>query len=375
MLAAGLMSGTSLDGVDVALVEIAGQDENTKLTLKQFTNYPFTQGLKTRIKNALSLKSSNVKLICSLDFELGKVFADSVKKACATYGIDYSKLAYISSHCQTIYHLPDATFPDASSTLQIGNPSVICELTQTTVIANFRERDIAVKGQGAPIVTYSEYILYRSHQYTRILQNIGGIGNATILPKNGTFDNICAFDTGPGNMIIDELCRHFYNTEFDWDGKHSASGQVDQMILQQLLRHPYFSRKPPKTTGREMFGIQYVRDLLTKYHLKPDDWIATATALTAKSIAESIRPFIKEPAQLIISGGGSYNPTLLKMLTAYLPDVAILRQENLGSNSNAKEAIAMTILGNQTLHHRPSNVPAATGAKRQVILGSIVYYD
>lgn len=375
MLAVGLMSGTSLDGVDAALVEITGVNETTQLELLKFNSYPFTEAVKERIKAALSVATSNVEVICSLNFELGQLFGEAVVKICQEYGINSEELGFVASHGQTLYHLPRPNKAELlPSTLQVGESAVISELAKTTVVSDFRYRDMAVGGQGAPIVPYSEYILYRSTECTRILQNIGGIGNATVIPRNGQFEQLTAFDTGPGNMIIDELCRRFYGQEYDRDGAHGASGQVNQDVLQALLQHPYFAKPFPKTTGREEFGTEYVTKILANYQLAPDDWIATVTALTAETIAQAVRQFADGQTELIVGGGGSYNPTLVKMIKAALPNVKVMIQEDLGYSSDAKEAIAMTILGNQTLQHQPSNVPSATGARKPVILGKVTYY-
>ncbi len=372
MLAVGLMSGTSLDGTDAALVEITGVGETTQVKLRHFASYPFSLALKNKIKAALAVETSNVEQICSLNFELGAIFGEAVVKICQEAHVLPQDLAFVASHGQTIYHLPRPDQADlVPSTLQIGDPAMIAERAQTTVISNFREADMAVGGQGAPIVPYSEYILYRSADCTRILQNIGGIGNATVIPAGGQLRELVAFDTGPGNMVIDELCRRFYQEEYDRDGAHGSAGQVDQGVLQQLLQHPYFARPFPKTSGREDFGSEYVDRILQKYQLSADDWIATATALTAQSIAQAVQQFATAKTELIIGGGGSYNPTLVKMIQAALPQVRVGIQEDYGYSSDAKEAIAMVVLGNQTWHHQPSNVPSATGAKRAVILGRI----
>ncbi|WP_373875475.1 anhydro-N-acetylmuramic acid kinase AnmK [Lapidilactobacillus luobeiensis] len=377
MLAVGLMSGTSLDGTDAALVEITGVNEQTKVQLRHFNSYPFTAAVKERIQAALTPETSDVAAICSLDFELGALFGAAVQQVCREAGVPLSALSFIASHGQTIYHLPrpenNAQVP---STMQIGEPAVIAEQTRIPVISNFREADLAAGGQGAPIVPYSEYVLYRSATATRILQNIGGIGNATIIPRQGHLNDLLAFDTGPGNMVIDELCRHFYQEEYDHDGRHGAAGQVDETVLRQLLTHPYFQRPLPKTTGREDFGQAYAARLLKKYaDLAPDDLIATATALTARSIAGAIEPYCQKPTELIVAGGGSYNRTLMAMLQEALPQVAVSTQEDHGYSSAAKEAIAMVVLGNQTWQGQPSNVPSATGANRSVILGRITPVD
>lgn len=375
MLAVGLMSGTSLDGVDAALVEINGLDESTRVSLKAFDTYPFTARLKALIAKSLNNETATLEEICSLNFALGKVFADAVLTLCQSVEINSSDLDFVASHGQTIYHLPLPPVDEVASTLQIGNPAVISELTHTTVISDFRSRDMAVGGLGAPIVPYSEYVLYRSETKTRLLQNIGGIGNVTIIPRQAKLTDLLAFDTGPGNMVIDEFCRRYFDQEYDHNGQHAAQGQVNQTVLAALLEDDYFKQMPPKTTGRERFGKQYVELLEQRFQLAPNDWIATATELTAQTIADAVRPFCQGTTEMIVGGGGSYNPTLMARIQTLLPEATVMRQEELGLRSDAKEAIAMVVLGNQTLNHRPSNVPSATGAKRSVILGSITDYD
>lgn len=373
--AVGLMSGTSLDGIDAALVEISGEDEETTIQLLAFETYPIQKETIKRIKKVLSIEESNVELICSLNVELGYAFAAAVKKICKKKGIQVEQLNFVASHGQTVYHLPNAKSNQFSSTLQIGESAIICEETKTTVVSNFRERDMALGGQGAPIVPYSEFILYRDKKRMRLLQNIGGIGNVTIIPKNANLNQVIAFDTGPGNMIIDELCRHFYQVEYDKGGVYAAAGKVNQELLIQLMKHPFITKSYPKTTGREEFGADFTKRLIGEWVIKPNDLIATATQFTASSIAENLKQFIDENTDLIVAGGGSYNDTLIGMLKSELPTVNVQIQEEIGYSSEAKEAIAMTILGNQTLHHKPSNVPSATGASRRAILGKVTYYN
>lgn len=372
--AVGLMSGTSLDGIDAVLVDITGKNEATKVEMIEFLTLPFASSTLAHINEALSLELSDVEKICSINIELGECFAEAVKTVCRKAAISLDSLAFIGSHGQTMYHIPEMRDSFFASTLQVGDPAVICERTQTTVVSNFRERDMAVGGQGAPIVPYSEYLLYHSDTVTRILQNIGGIGNVTILPKGKSIEAIKAFDTGPGNVIINELCLHFFDLEYDKNGAIARKGQVNTELLAELMAHPYIQKSFPKTTGREDFGKQFTHALIEKWSLSPEDFIATATMFTAKTIAFAITPFVQEKTELVIGGGGSYNVTLLEMIKKELPAVEVFTQEEIGYSSEAKEAIAMTILANQTLQHATSNVPSATGAKKAVPLGSITYY-
>ncbi|EOL46464.1 anhydro-N-acetylmuramic acid kinase AnmK [Enterococcus caccae] len=372
--AIGLMSGTSLDGIDAALVDISGKNETTTVKLIDFLTVPFGKPTLQRVREALSLEHSDVEKICSLNIELGQAFAQAALDVCKKSGISLDDLAFIGSHGQTLFHIPFARDTFYASTLQIGDPAIICEWTKTTVVSNFRERDMAVGGQGAPIVPYSEYVLYQKSDTTRLLQNIGGIGNVTVIPKSGEITDMIAFDTGPGNVIMNELCLQFYNEEYDKGGTYASQGKVSLALLDELMAHPYIQKPYPKTTGREDFGKQFTTALLEKWLLEPNDFIATATMFTAKSIAKAVQPFIAGPTELIIGGGGSYNQTLIGMIRTELPEVHVLIQEDLGFSSEAKEAIAMAVLANQTLQRCSGNVPNATGAKKSVPLGSITYY-
>lgn len=371
--AIGIMSGTSLDGVDAALVNITGVNEETEVELIAFETLGIPEEIDQQIRESFSIESSNSALISSLNVELGELFADAAIKVSKAAKINLKDVDFIASHGQTIYHIPEELEKYRASTLQIGEAAIIAEKTGCTVVSNFRPRDMAVGGQGAPIVPYSEYILYRHNKRTRLLQNIGGIGNVTVIPPHASLNDLVAFDTGPGNMIINELTQHFYNESYDKDGKHAQKGNVNKEVLDEWMSHPFILREPPKTTGREEFGLQFVQEYLNKYTLAAEDWLATATMFTAKSIAKSVEKYITEKTDLIIGGGGSYNPTLVQMIKEVLPAVSVIRQEDLGFSSDAKEAVAMTILGNQTLHHQPSNVPSATGASKPVILGSITF--
>lgn len=373
--AVGLMSGTSLDGIDAALVDISGKDKETQVTLISFLTYPLTAALLQRIRDCLSPDQSTVAKICSLNVELGEVFAKAALAVCEQAAVPPTELAFIGSHGQTLFHIPETQGSLVASTLQVGDAATICERTQTTVVANFRERDMAVGGQGAPIVPYSEYLLYHSPKVTRILQNIGGIGNLTVIPRDLDEAEIIAFDTGPGNMIMNELCLSFFGEDYDKDGQHAAKGTVQPELLAELMAHPYIEKPFPKTTGREVFGKDFSQQLQDTWsEIAPDDFLATVTMFTASSIAKAVGPLIQGPTELIIGGGGSYNPTLVAMIKASLPELVVKIQEELGYSSEAKEAIAMAILANQTLQQGNGNVPSATGAKKAVPLGSITYY-
>lgn len=375
MYVVGLMSGTSLDGIDAALVEIDNFGKKTKIKLIEFITTSIPLDVKDEIKRACSEEQSSVDLICSLNFKLGYLFAEATKNVCNKAGITLENLDFIASHGQTIYHLPKSRDSFIPSTLQIGEPAIIAYETGVKVVSNFRVMDMASGGEGAPLVPYSEYIIYGSDEENIALQNIGGIGNVTVIPKGGDINSIFAFDTGPGNMIIDEVCQKLFKLNYDEDGKIAANGEIQNDILDDLMSHSYINAFPPKTTGREEFGQQFVDKLLKKYNnKKPEDILSTVTMFTAKSIAVNYKNFIMNKVNLnkvIIGGGGAHNKTLLSYLKNELPNVSIVTQDDIGLSSDAKEAIAFVILGNETLNNNFSNVPSATGAKEKVILGNI----
>lgn len=377
MLAVGLMSGTSLDGVDTVLCEISGQDESTKVKQLYFKTYDIPESLRTKIRKCCSRELIPVDLICSLNFELGYLFADAVKSLCQDANVKLEDLSFIASHGQTIFHIPKAYDDYVPSTLQIGEAAIIANECKTKVISNFRVMDMAVGGEGAPLVPYSETLLYSEEDQAVALQNIGGIGNVTVLPKKGDTKKVIAFDTGPGNMMIDEAVRTFYGKKYDADGYYARQGNLIPSLAAELKEHPYFNLEIPKTTGREMFGEHFTKSILEKYHsCEPNDLIHTFTWFTAYSIAYHYKKYLISEYDLkkcIIGGGGAYNSYLLELIRNEIPEVTVMTQEEHGFSSEAKEALAFVILGNQTYHRSPSNVPSATGAKKSVILGQITY--
>jgi anhydro-N-acetylmuramic acid kinase len=378
MYIVGLMSGTSLDGIDAALIRVNNSGVRTEIDIIEFITYPFPKDVEEEILQSLSVDTSNVQLICSLNFKLGKLFADAVKEVCKKARLPLEQLDLIGSHGQTIYHQPIQEQNWIPSTLQIAEPSVIAYETNTTVISNFRTMDVAAGGQGAPLVPYTEYVLYRSETKGRLLQNIGGIGNVTVLPKQASLDELYAFDTGPGNMIIDEICRQLFSVEYDEGGNLAKKGKINEQLLSYCINHPYIMSPPPKTTGRELFGKQYVDILLNKFNsLSSHDILATITMFTAKSIVENYCKFIFPQVKIdevIVGGGGSYNKTLLNMIQSLLGEsIQVYTQEELGYSSEAKEAVAFALLANETYHGNASNVPNATGAKHAVILGNVSF--
>lgn len=379
MYVAGVMSGTSLDGIDVALVHIDGSGVDSKVELIHFTTVPFCNDMKNDIQQALSIENSNVQLICSLNFKLGLRFANAVKEVCKEANFPLRQLDLIGSHGQTIYHQPQQDGGMIPSTLQIGEPAIIAYETNTTVISNFRTMDMAAGGQGAPLVPYSEIILYRHQTKNRLLQNIGGIGNLTVIPSQLSEKSVIAFDTGPGNMVMDEVCQRLFQLSYDQNGNIAKQGVVVEEVLTYCMNHPFLKMNPPKSTGREQFGEEFVSELLKRFekHSK-ENILTTVTRFTASSIVYHYKEFILpyyEIDEVILGGGGSYNDTLVEMIRHGLKEekCALFLQEDIGYSSEAKEAIAFAILANETYHRNPSNVPSATGAKESVVLGNITF--
>ncbi len=373
----GLMSGTSVDGVDVAIVDIS--DASAKVVA--FDTYPYPVKVREAIFNIFQKQSVRVEDICHLNFVIGEIFADSVLKLCKNKNISVESIHLIGSHGQTIFHNPKGTKFGRKlvrSTLQIGEPSVIAYRTGITTIADFRPKDMAANGQGAPLVPFADYFLFHDNKLCRAIQNIGGIANVTYLPADSALEKMIAFDTGPGNMVMDFLISQIKNGKktYDKNGRLASQGNVNKMLLDELLKNSFFQLKPPKTTGREEFGNRYSVKLLEKAlknKMTDEDILATAAALTAESIALAYRRFLPTlPDEIILCGGGCRNKTLVNMLQEKLPEVRILTTDDYGINPDAKEALSFAILAYATIKGRPNNVPGATGAEKGLILGKIV---
>lgn len=380
MLVVGLMSGTSIDGIDAALVEIT-EDSSQKLSVNliNFINKPYDKIMRNKILECCDPKTGTVDKICNLNFELGELFAQAVKDVTEEMGMNTKDIDLIGSHGQTIYH---NVAENHISSLQVGEAAIIAERTGTITISNFRARDIAAGGQGAPLVPYFDYIMFKSDKYDRVLQNIGGIGNYTYLSKNAKVEDITGTDTGPGNMLIDGVMQILTRGEKSYDdkGEMAKKGKVSQELLNELKKHPFLNKKAPKTTGREMFGLNYAREIVEKakeLNMKDEDIVATVTNFTSFTIIDAYRKFIDGNIdQIIISGGGSYNSTLIDMIKEYVyrvfsSKVRVLTFEELGLSSDAKEATAFAVLAYQSFKGRKNNVPQITGAKKQVVLGDI----
>lgn len=375
MLAIGLMSGTSLDGVDAVLVDIEGYGINTLVKVIDFMEYPMSQPIRDKIHIACNEEQSSVDLICSLNFELGFLFSKSVSALLEKAGVTSDQISFIASHGQTIYHIAKNQSSLLASSLQIGEPAVIAYQHNTTVISNFRTMDMASGGQGAPLVPYSEWILYSQKDKNIALQNLGGIGNVTVLNKSLKIEDVFAFDTGPGNMMINEACRVLFHCPYDQGGHIASKGNCIDALLATLMQHSYLQEKPPKSTGREEFGEVYVQKLIQAYvDSNPYDIVATFTMYTALTMKDQYNRYILNSMdidEIIIGGGGSHNQTLMKYIKDVFYPIPIFTQEDKGYSSDAKEAIAFAILGNETMHHQASNVKSATGASDHVILGNI----
>jgi len=373
----GLMSGTSADGIDAALVEVSGHPDNLVWEVLAFVEVPYPQSVRQSILELCDVKTARIDAICAMNVALGEWFADAALAVCNKAQVSPKDVDAIGSHGQTIHHLPNVMMvaeKAVRATLQIGDSAVIAERTGITTVSDFRARDMAVGGQGAPLVPLVDYMLFRSQDCGRVLLNIGGIANVTVLPKACEMDAVFAFDTGPGNMVIDGVVQRVTQgtLNYDQDGQIAKNGKPIEDVLSHFMQHPYFMKLPPKSTGRELFGQDMVDELVSKSD-SAEDLVATATAWTAQSIADALSRFVKpvcEVDELIVSGGGAKNPVLMGHLTKVL-DIQVKTSDDLGLQSEAKEAVAFALLAYETLCGRPGNVPRVTGASKSVVLGSV----
>ena len=379
-LVIGLMSGTSVDGIDAALVRIRGSGEHTEFALQKFLNVPYPPSLRRMIIANSDAAGARIDAVTTLDFLLGELFADAAIRVARQAGVPTTSVRLIGSHGQTIHHLPGrrALFGKRiRSTLQIGNISIIAARTGVPTVGNFRAADIAAGGTGAPLVPYFDYIALRSPAVSRAALNIGGIANITVVPKNCSLSRVSAFDTGPGNMIIDALMQRWYGRDCDDGGDIASQGKIVPQLLRWLLGHPFLKQRPPKSTGRETFGEQFVRQLLGQsQRFRRKDVITTVTEFTALSVYDQYARYVRPGCridELVVSGGGTHNMYLMDALTRYFAEADVLTSSSFGIDPDAKEAICFALLANETVSGNPSNVPRATGARRPAILGTIAF--
>lgn len=375
----GLMSGTSADGVTASLVEVKGNYTSTKINLIRYHTYTYEGSTRSIIFDLFDPTKSNVRKICEANFLIGEVFAKAAIDIIKASKLNLNEIDLIGSHGQTIYHIPKGELV-SKSTLQIGELAIIAERTGITTIGDFRKRDVAVGGEGAPLVPYVDFILFRSNEKSIIIQNIGGISNLTYLPSGCSEEEVIAFDTGPGNMIIDHLVRKYTNGKFnfDVDGQIASRGNVSKELLNYFMTNEYFHLPPPKSTGREVFGSNFAEVFSfegEKLGLRKEDIIATATAFTAESIVRAYEDFILCKGsidEVYIAGGGLKNETLIGMIKRKLLQIPILPFDTLGFPSEARESVYFAILANEFIHGNKANLPNVTGASKKVLLGTLV---
>jgi anhydro-N-acetylmuramic acid kinase len=383
MTVAGVMSGTSADGINVALVRIGGR-AHAKFELLGHAEYSYPKKVRAAVLAAMNAAQASVADLARLNFLLGELYAEAVLATEKRLG---AKANLIGCHGQTLYHQGEPQSflgRKLAATWQTGEAAIIAARVGAPVVSDFRPADMAAGGKGAPLVPFLDYMLFRDARVGRIVQNIGGIANLTAIPAGASANDVLAFDTGPGNMVIDAVTEKLFGQPFDRGGKIAASGKVLNRIISKLLQREFFRRNPPKTAGREDFGREFVREFLRICgRCRRQDVVATATALTAKSIADAVHHCAtssgtaRNPSfqEMILSGGGAKNSTLVALLTAKLAPLGVqLRfSDEFGLPSAAKEAVAFALLAHETWHRRPSNVPSATGAKRAAVLGKISY--
>jgi anhydro-N-acetylmuramic acid kinase len=404
LLVLGLMSGTSADAIEVALAQISGAPPHLNAKLLNHTSISFPPKLRKEILRVAEQQPISAGDLSQLNFRLGEIFAEAALTACRRFRIAPKKIALIGSHGQTIFHQGEPVpylGRRTASTLQIGEAAIIAARTGITTIADFRPADIAQGGQGAPLVPYADYLLYRHKKLGRVSLNLGGIANVTVIPAAAKPSQVFAFDTGPANMLIDALVAHFTHghQRYDKNARLAQQGRSIPALINELMRDPYLKLAPPKSTGREYYGRTHLQKLLAfgkRHQAKPNDLIRAATIFTALSIVDALNRFVLPKTkihQLIISGGGTHNPLLMAQLSAALgnhpvgaqhaaplvrkipttSNIEVLPSSELGVPEDAKESFAFALMAHETFHQRPSNVPSATGAHRPAILGKISY--
>ena len=380
MIVAGVMSGTSADGINVALVRVSSTRGAVRFKLLAHTEQPYPGSVRRGILSAMNATSMSVADLARLNVLLAELYADAVLATQRRFRI-HAEL--VGCHGQTLYHQGEAApflGRPIATTWQTGEGAILAARLRVPVVSDFRHADMAAGGKGAPLVPFLDYLLYRDKKIGRIVQNIGGIGNLTAIPAGARPSQVIAFDTGPGNMVMDAVTERLFHQPYDRDGKIAASGVVLETVVARLLRKPFFQRKPPKTAGREEFGHEFVAEFLRLCgRATKADTVATATALTAESIGRALQGFVlrkaKDYREFVVAGGGAHNPTLLAMLANTLEPLglALRSSDEFGLPVEAKEAVAFALMAYQTWNRRPSSLPSATGAKRSSVLGKISY--
>ena len=380
----GMMSGTSADGIDVALARLSGAPPSISAKLERHHHASFPAHLRNAILRIANGAPTTTAEISGLNFVLGEEFARAALAACRQWRVPIAKIDLIGSHGQTIFHQGMASQRKGTrriaSTLQVGEPSIIAERTGVTTIADFRPADMAAGGQGAPLVPFVDYLLYRDAKRGRVALNIGGIANVTVIPAGARPQDVFAFDTGPGNMIVDALVESFTRgrQRYDRDARMALAGKMIPALLDKMAREPYLRKAPPKTTGREQFGRAYAEAILAwgrRHRARPKDLVRTATLFTSLSVTDALRRFVFPRArvhELIVAGGGARNPLMIAQLAAGLPGTDLVPAGQLGMPAEAKEAFAFAVLAYEAYHGRANNLPSATGARHPAVLGKLV---
>lgn len=377
---AGLMSGTSLDGVDVVIAKLTGSGSALQINQRTFVSVAYPSELRQWLLRNSRADASSVRDLSQLNVRLAHVYEDAVHKALDNIHLTLDDLDLVGSHGQTVHHVPapeDCAGEAVTSTLQIGDPSVLANRLGVPVVGNFRSADMALGGQGAPLVPYFDYVYFTDPDETRLLLNLGGIANFTLLPPGASPDDVLAFDTGPANMVIDALAERLFDRPYDSEGSMAAEGTVDNDLLSDLLGDLYFTQPPPKSTGREYFGVEYVDALLGAARargLSPHDLLATATMLTATTVYQAYARFVRTDHSadvLIAAGGGLHNRTLMQNLADCFSPIPVRRASEYGLDGDAKEALCFAVLAHETLNGAPTNLPSVTGATHPTLLGTI----
>ena len=388
MIVAGVMSGTSADGINVALVRLSGRGWKTRFSLVRHVQYPYPPAVRKAVLGAMNARAAAVADLARLNFLLGELYAQAVLRTLRRARV--TRIDLVGCHGQTLYHQGEARVflgRKVAATWQTGEGAMIAARVGVPVVSDFRPADVAAGGKGAPLVPFLDYLVYRDRRVGRIVQNIGGIANLTAIPAGAGPEDVVAFDTGPGNMVVDAVMQRLYGQEYDRGGRIAARGRIREDVLRELLARPFFRQRPPKTAGREQFGREFVSEFLRMCRgTRKEDIVATATALTARSIGDAVRRFVfATEAQrhrgkigfrdFIVSGGGANNRTMMNMLAVELAPlgVRLRRSDEFGVPAEAKEAIAFAVLAYQTCMSQPGNLPAATGARRAVVLGKVSF--